>query len=498
MLHSLTITQAHQKLRSGEVSAEELVKASIEQIERVDGTLNAVVHRNFESALNQAKKIDAAGSFDHPLAGIPYLAKDVFCEEGVPTTACSNILRNDPASPDGLRRDYIPPFDSTTTKRLKAAGAISLGKTNTDEFTMGASTETSCYGVTHNPWDISRVAGGSSGGSAAAVAADECIFALGTDTGGSIRQPAGFCGCNGIRTTYGRTSRFGVMSMASSLDTIGPFAKTIEDLAIILQTIAGHDPLDGTTGKADVPDYRSALTGDVKGLRIGLPTEYFIEGMNAEVEASVKEAAKVLESLGAEIVEISLPYTKYAVATYYVITPCEVSSNMARYDGIRYGHGSTGSPEAPTNLVDYYHQVRSEGFGSEVKRRIMIGTYALSAGYYDAYYRQAQKVRTLIAQDFAEAFREVDLILSPTSPTPAFTIGAHANDPVAMYLEDVFLCAQPMAGIPALGMVCGFTKENLPIGLQLMGPQWGEATILRAADAYQKATDWHTRKPKLA
>lgn len=484
MLNTLTITEAHKKLASREISAEDIVKDSIARIETVDETLNAVVYRNFERALDEAKKVDAVGDFSHPLAGIPYLTKDVYCEEGVPTTACSNVLRE---------KTYCPPFDSTTTKRLKAQGAISLGKVNTDEFTMGASTETSAYGVTRNPWDTTRVAGGSSGGSAASVAADECIFALGTDTGGSIRQPAGFCGIAGIRTTYGRTSRFGVMSMASSLDTIGPMCKSVEDLAIVLQSIAGKDPYDGTTGDVPVPDYRAALTGDVKGLKIGMPKEYFTDGMNADTERAVREAAKVYESLGAEIVDISLPYTKYAVATYYVITPCEVSSNMARYDGIRYGH----TFDDPASLISYYEQVRSTGFGAEVKRRIMMGTYALSAGYYDAYYRQAQKVRTLITQDFMEAFSKVDVILSPVSPTPAFPVGAHADDPVAMYLEDVFLCAQPMAGIPCLSVPCGFSSENLPIGLQLMGPHWGEATILKAAHAYEKATDWRSRRPAL-
>ncbi len=493
MLNTLTITQAHDKLRSKEVSAEDLVKASIEQIERVDSTLNAVVHKNFDRALDKAKKVDAAGVFEHPLTGIPYLAKDVFCEEGVPTTACSNILRKP-------GKDYAPPFNSTTTERLNAVGAISLGKTNTDEFTMGGSTETSCFGPTRNPWDTSRVAGGSSGGAAASLAADMSVFTLGTDTGGSIRQPAGFCGCTGIRPTFGRTSRFGVMSMGSSLDTIGPFAKTIEDLAIVLQAIAGHDPLDGTTGNIAVPDYRAALTGNVKGLRIGLPTEYFIDGMNEEVEAAIKSAVELYRSMGAEIIDISLPHTKYSIATYYVITPCAVSSNMARYDGIRYGH----SVEAPKDLIEYYHQVRSEGFGDEVKRRIMIGTYALSAGYYEAYYRQAQKVRSILKQEFAEAFNKVDVILSPVSPTPAFKVGAHTDDPVAMYLEDVFLCAQPMAGIPALSVPCGFSNpvegapNGLPIGLQLMGPQWGEATVLRAAHAYEQATDWHLRKPTLS
>lgn len=471
MLHQLTITQAHEKLKRKEISPRELTQACIDRIEQVDGKLNAVVHKNFEKALAAADKVT---SIDHPLAGIPYLAKDVFCEEGVPTTASSNILRD---------KTYAPPFSSTTTLRLQEKGAISLGKVNTDEFTMGASTETSAYGVTRNPWNTECVAGGSSGGSAASVAADECIFALGTDTGGSIRQPAGFCGISGIRPTYGRTSRYGVMSMASSLDTIGPMAKTIEDLAIVLEAIAGKDPMDGTTGDRPVPNYRAALNRNVKGLKIGLPAEYFIEGIHPEVEAAVREAGKLLEQLGATLVPINLPHTKYAIATYYVITPCEVSSNMARYDGIRFGH----TVDHPESLIDYYERVRSEGFGPEVKRRIMIGTYALSAGYYDAYYRQAQKVRTIIKDEFESAFKSVDLILSPVSPTPSFKVGAHEGDPLAMYLEDVFLCAQPMAGIPCLSVPCGVSKDGLPIGLQLMGPQWGEETLLRAADAYEKA-----------
>ncbi len=483
MLHSLTIAQAHEKLRTKQTSAAELTRACLERLESVDGKLNAVVHRSAERALKRAEAIDAAGDFDTPLRGIPYLAKDVFCEAGVPTTACSNVLRE---------KEYVPPFDSTTTRRLADHGAISLGKTNTDEFTMGASTETSCYGVTRNPWDTSRVAGGSSGGSAAAVAADECLFALGTDTGGSIRQPAGFCGCAGIRVTYGRTSRYGVMSMASSLDTIGPIGKTVEDLAIILSAIAGKDPMDATTADRPVPDYRSALTGNVKGLKVGLPKEYFIEGLNPEVESAVREAAKTLQNLGATVKDISLPHTEFGVATYYVICPSEVSSNMARYDGIRFGHTAKAA-----DLREYYEQARSSGFGDEVKRRIMIGTYALSAGYFDAYYRQAQKVRALIKRDFDEAFKQVDVILSPVSPHPAFRVGAHENDPVAMYLEDVFTVPQVMAGIPALSVPCGLSKEHLPIGLQIMGPQWGEETVLNVGAAYERATDWHTRKPAL-
>jgi aspartyl-tRNA(Asn)/glutamyl-tRNA(Gln) amidotransferase subunit A len=483
MLHTLTITDAHEKLRTREVSSTELTQACISRIEAVDGGLNAVVYRNFEAALDQAKKIDSAGVFDHPLAGIPYLTKDVYCEQGVPTTAASNMLRE---------KNYIPPYDSTTTLRLKAKGAISIAKTNTDEFTMGGSTESSSYGVTRNPWDTTRVAGGSSGGSAAGVSADEGLFGLATDTGGSIRQPAGFCSVTGIRPTYGRTSRYGVMSMASSLDTIGPICKTVEDMAIVLQAIAGKDPLDGTSSDTPVPDYRAELKGGVKGLRIGIPKEYFVEGMNAEVEGAVRAAAKELESMGATLHNISLPHTKYAAPTYYILCPCEVSSNMARYDGIRYGH-----TEKAGSLIEYYEKVRSAGFGPEVKRRIMIGTYALSAGYFDAYYRQAQKVRTLIKKDFEEAFRTVDVILSPISPTPAFKVGAHTDDPVAMYLEDIFSVGQVMAGIPALSVPCGFSKENLPIGLQLMAGQWQESTILRTAYAYEQATEWHTRRPAL-
>lgn len=490
MLSSLTITQAHEKLSKKEISATELTQSCIDRIEAVDGALNAVICKNFERALEEAKKVDSEGTFPHLLSGIPYLAKDVYCEEGVPTTACSNMLRN---------KNYVPPFDSTTTKRLKNVGAISLGKTNTDEFTMGASTETSCYGVTRNPWDTTRVAGGSSGGAAAALSASEAIFTLGTDTGGSIRQPAGFCGVSGIRPTYGRTSRYGVMSMASSLDTIGPLCKNAEDMAIVLRSIAGKDPLDGTTAEHPVPDYTEELRTDLTGLRVGIPKEYFIDGLDAEVEASVRQAAEVMKKLGATIVEVSLPHTKYALATYYVLCPCEVSSNMARYDGIRFG--KKNDVPSPT-LLAHYEQIRSTGFGSEVKRRIMIGTYALSAGYYDAYYRQAQKVRTLICQDFVEAFMEADLLLTPVSPTPAFAIGAHTDDPVAMYLEDAFMDGAVMAGIPALSIPCGFSKGSngkspLPIGLQLMSNQWKESTILTAAHAYQQVTDWHRALPTL-
>ncbi|MFA6039522.1 MAG: Asp-tRNA(Asn)/Glu-tRNA(Gln) amidotransferase subunit GatA [Candidatus Peribacteraceae bacterium] len=489
MLSSLTITQASEKLRNKEISSVELTKDCIAAMEKKDATLNAVVYRNFESALSEAKKFDAKKSPKSPLAGIPYLAKDVFCEKGVPTTAASNILRV---------KDYLPPYDSTTTKRLKAAGAISLGKTNTDEFTMGSSTETSCYGVTKCPWDVTRVAGGSSGGSAAAVAADECIFALGTDTGGSIRQPASFCGCVGLKVTYGRTSRFGVMSMASSLDTIGAFGKTVEDAALVLQAIAGRDPLDGTTSDVPVPDYHAVLGKGVKGLKIGLPKEYFIEGMDPEVEKAVRAAAQSLERLGATVIDVSLPHTAYAIATYYVLCPSEVSSNMARYDGVRYGR----AVRDPKNLIDLYERVRSEGFGPEVKRRIMVGTFALSAGYYDAYYRKAQKVRTLVKKDFEDAFKKVDLLLTPTAPTPAFTIGAHADDPVQMYLEDACTIPASLAGVPGISLPCGFTgpragMPSLPLGMQLLGPHFREDVLFQVGHAYQQQTDWHTKKPGL-
>lgn len=487
-LSSLTIAQAHEKLRTKAISSAELTQSCIDKIESVDGTLNAVVHQNFDRALEEAKKVDTTGITDEPLSGIPYLAKDVYCEAGVPTTACSNMLRS---------KDYIPPFDSTTTKRLKARGAISIGKTNTDEFTMGGSTETSCYGVTKNPWDTTRVAGGSSGGSAAAVAADEAIFALGTDTGGSIRQPAAFCSIAGIRPTYGRTSRYGVMSMASSLDTIGPMCKTVEDLAIVLEAISGKDTMDGTTSDKPIEPYSKLLKKDLKGVRIGIPKEYFIDGLDTEVESSVRDAIKVMEELGATLVDISLPHTKYALATYYILCPSEVSSNMARYDGIRFGHTPELAGGKPKDLAEYYKRARSEGFGAEVKRRIMIGTYALSAGYFDAYYLKAQKVRTLVSRDFDEAWKTVDIIACPVTPSPAFTIGAHAGDPVAMYLEDVFMDGAVMGGIPALSVPCGFTKKGLPLGLQLMGPQWGEAKILSAGYAYEQATEWHKKKPTL-
>ncbi len=488
-LSRLTIAEASRRLRDGSVTSVDLTQSCIDRIEAVDSKINAVVHKSFDRALEQAKKIDASkGANDSPLAGIPYLNKDVFCEEGVPSTVASNVLRG------GLHgKDYIPPFDSTTTRKLKEAGAVSLGHANTDEFVMGSSTESSCYGTSKNPWDTTRVPGGSSGGSAAGVAADEAIFATGTDTGGSIRQPAALTGTTGLKVTYGRVSRYGVIAMTSSLDTIGPICKTAEDCAIVLEAIAGKDALDATTPDVAVPSYSKLLEGSMKGMKIGIPTEYFAAGLHPEVAASVKDAVKAYEDMGATIVDVSLPHTKYGVATYYVLCPCEVSSNLARYDGVRYG----ASDKTPESLVDYYERVRSGGFGAEVKRRIMIGTHALSAGYYDAYYRQAQKIRTLVLKDFTEAFQKVDLLLTPTTPNPAFAIGSKTNDPVTMYMEDVCTIPASLAGVPALSLPCGFTKDGLPIGLQIIGPAFEEAKVLMAGHQYQKQTDWHSRRAPL-
>ncbi len=488
-LSTLTVAEASKKLQKKEITAVDLVQSCIDRIEAVDKKLNAVVYRSFDRALEQAKKEDSVGpDAAHPLRGIPYLAKDLFCEKDVPTTGASNVLRK------GLHgKDYAPPYDSTTTRRLKEAGAISLGKANMDDSAMGSSTESSCYGASKNPWDTTRVPGGSSGGSAAGVAADESLFATGTDTGGSIRQPAALTGCTGLKVTYGRVSRYGVISMTSSLDTIGPICKSAEDCAMVLQAIAGKDPFDATTPDVPVPSYTSLLEGSMKGVRIGIPREYFAEGLQPDVESAVRTAIDTYKELGATIVEVSLPYTKYGVATYYVLCPCEVSSNLARYDGIRYGRSDADA----SSLIDYYQHVRSGGFGTEVKRRIMIGTHALSAGYYDAYYRQAQKVRTLVRKDFTEAFTKADILLTPTTPNTAWVIGAKNNDPVSMYLEDVCTIPASLAGVPAISLPCGFSDGGLPIGVQLIAPAFEEARLLTAAHQFQQTTDWHKRKPKL-
>ena len=484
-LHELTIHQARQLLRAGEVSSVELTRACLERIRAVDDRVGAYVTVTDELALAQAREADQRhrGGEDTPLLGIPLAIKDVICMRGAPTTCGSRILEN-----------FIPPYDATVIERLREAGAVILGKTNMDEFAMGSSTENSAFGPTHNPWDLARVPGGSSGGSAAAVAADECLGGLGSDTGGSIRQPASFCGVVGVKPSYGRVSRYGLVAFASSLDQIGPLGKDVRDCAILLQVIAGHDERESTSMPLEVPHYVTALEGaeELSGVRIGVPHEYFIEGMQPQVEEAVREAIKVLAELGAEVVEVSVPHTEYALPVYYLIAPAEASANLARYDGVRYGFRY---PEAE-DLWDAYRRSRQHGFGAEVKRRIMLGTYALSAGYYDAYYLKAQQVRTLIKEDFDRAFEQVDLLIAPVSPTVAFRIGEKVDDPLKMYLSDVFTLSVNLAGICGASIPCGFA-DGLPIGLQLMGVAFHEATVLRVAYAYEQATEWHRRRPAL-
>jgi aspartyl-tRNA(Asn)/glutamyl-tRNA(Gln) amidotransferase subunit A len=461
----------------------ELTEAILERISAVDGDMRAYLTLTPERALEQARAADearAAGK-DGILLGIPLAIKDVLCTEGVQTTAGSRILEG-----------FTPPYDATALRHLKGAGAVILGKTNTDEFAMGSSTENSAYVTTRNPWDLSRVPGGSSGGSAAAVAADACLAALGTDTGGSVRQPASLCGVVGLKPTYGRVSRYGLIAFASSLDQIGVLTKDVTDAAILLGAIAGHDPCDSTSADMPVPDYRAALTGDVRGVRVGVPREYFIEGLQADVEAAVRAAVDTLAALGAEVREVSLPHTDYALPVYYLIAPAEASANLARYDGVRYGLRAESA-----SLHALYETTRGQGFGPEVKRRIMLGTYALSAGYYEAYYLKAQKARTLIKADFDSAFEEVDVILGPTSPTTAFRIGEKIDDPLQMYLSDVFTLSMNLAGICGLSMPCGFDEHGLPIGMQVTGPAFGEEQVLGVAYAYEQATDWHSRRPPL-
>ena len=471
---SLNLVETKEALAEKKFSVEELVSAYLERIEKIDPKIESYLFLNPKNKILENQK-------EGSLTGIPIAYKDVFCLEGIPTTAASKILEN-----------YTPPFDSTSAGKLKKAGALTLGKVNTDEFTMGSSTETSAYKITKNPWDLERVPGGSSGGSAAAIAADLCVAATGTDTGGSIRQPASFCGVTGFKPTYGRISRYGVISMASSLDTIGTLTKTVADAAILLETMAGKDSLDATTGDKPVLSYFSELRTDVKGLKIGIPKEYFVDGLDKEVEKAVQVAIEKLKELGAEITKVSLPHTEYAVPTYYVIASSEISANMARFDGIRYGP----TVKDPKDLVETYFENRTRGFGDEVKRRIMLGTFALSAGYADQFYKRSLKVRTLIKQDFDQAFEKVDLIVSPVAPTPAFKIGEKIDDPVQMYLNDMFTIPSSLAGIPAISVPCGFAN-NLPVGLQLITPQWEEVRLLSTAHTYQINTDWHTKKPSL-
>ncbi len=483
-LFDFTIHELHEKLITKEVSSVEATRSMLARIEAVEPRVGSFITITPEQALADAEAADrriAAGEADC-LTGIPLALKDIFLTEGIRTTCASRILHN-----------FIPPYSATSWEKLRERGAVLLGKLNQDEFAMGSSSESSAFGITRNPWDTTRIPGGSSGGSAAAIAARQATATLGTDTGGSIRQPSSHCGCVGLKPTYGRVSRYGVIAFASSLDQVGPLTRDVTDCAVMLGAVAGYDPKDSTSINAPVPNYGAALTGDVRGLTIGLPKEYFIAGLDPDVQKVMDEAIATYRGLGAEFVEISLPHTDYAVATYYLIATAEASSNLARYDGVRFGHRS----EQAEGLIDMMTKSRSEGFGMEVKRRIMLGTYALSSGYYDAYYVKAQKVRTLIMRDFIQAFEGVDAILTPVAPTPAFKIGEMVNDPLQMYLSDIFTIPVNLAGTCALSVPAGFSADGLPIGLQLIGKPFGEETILRAAHAFERATVWHTKKAPL-
>ncbi len=487
MLHQLTISELKARLRGREASARETMLACLDQIDRVDGKIHAFLSHDREDALRQADAADALArdprSFaTHPLLGVPVAIKDVLAVRHQPLTCASRILEG-----------FISPYDATVIEKLRAAGAIVFGRLNMDEFAMGSSTENSAWGATRNPWDISRIPGGSSGGSAAAVAADECLAALGTDTGGSIRQPAALCGCVGLKPSYGRVSRYGLVAFASSLDQVGTFTKDVGDAALLLEVLSGSDPKDSTSVPHPVPDYKSFLTGDIKGLRIGLPKEYMVDGLDADVAEVMRAALAELEGMGAEIVEVSLPHTDYAVATYYIVATAEASANLARFDGIRYGARVDGADPFELNS-----KTRGSGFGLEVKRRIMLGTYVLSSGYYDAYYLRAQKVRTLIRRDFLEAFEKVDVIVTPTTPTPAFKAGEKSGDPLQMYLSDIFTISCNLAGICGLSVPAGFSRDpKLPVGMQLLGQPFDESTLLRVAHAYEQRTAWRGQKPPL-
>ncbi|HKZ17180.1 MAG TPA: Asp-tRNA(Asn)/Glu-tRNA(Gln) amidotransferase subunit GatA [Geobacteraceae bacterium] len=483
-LYELTIHELHDKLKKREVSSVEATRSALERIDAVEGTVKSFITVTPEEALKNAEAADkriADGNAD-VLTGIPVALKDIFLTTGIRTSCASRILEN-----------FIPPYDSTAVAKLKEKGIVLVGKLNQDEFAMGSSTESSWFGITRNPWHPDYIPGGSSGGSAACIAARQATATLGTDTGGSIRQPASHCGCVGLKPTYGRVSRYGVIAYASSLDQVGPITRDVTDCAIMLGAVAGYDPKDSTSVNLPVPDYSKSLVNDVKGLKVGLPREYFIEGLDPSVKKAMDEAIAVYKGLGAEFTEISLPHTDYAVATYYLIATAEASSNLARYDGVRFGHRN---PDA-RGLIDMYMVSRDEGFGSEVKRRIMLGTYALSSGYYDAYYLKAQKVRTLIMQDFIKAFESVDVILTPVAPTPAFRIGEKINDPLQMYLSDIFTIPVNLAGTCGISVPAGFSDDGLPIGLQLIGKPFGEESILRAAFAFEQNTEWHKRKAQI-
>ncbi|BFU93690.1 MAG: Glutamyl-tRNA(Gln) amidotransferase subunit A [Nitrospira sp.] len=483
-IHKFSLCDLQKKFTAGEVTAVEIVRAYSLRIGQVEQKVKAYVTRTHDSALAQAAVLDdKLKTWRHtkPMMGMPLAIKDNLCTAGVPTTCSSRMLK-----------EFVPPYDATVIARLREQEYLLLGKTNLDEFAMGSSTENSAFGPSRNPWDLQCVPGGSSGGSAAAVAADECVAALGSDTGGSIRQPAAFCGVVGMKPTYGRVSRYGLVAFASSLDQIGPITKSVADAAYLLGVIAGHDPMDSTSAELPVPDYMKALKKrDLKKLTVGVPMEFFGEGLDPEVEQAVRAAIEELKSLGADIKEIQLPRTDAAVAVYYVIATAEASSNLARFDGVKFGLRAKETKD----LLDLYMKTRQEGFGPEVKRRIMLGTYALSSGYYDAYYGKAQAVQTLIRQDFSEAFKDVDLIVTPVTPTPAFKLGAKAEDPLQMYLSDIFTISVNLAGLPAIALPCGFSKARLPIGLQIIGRAFEEETVLRAAHAYEQATQWHEKKP---
>ena len=483
-LNQLTIHELQEKIKAGETTSTEIVQAVFRRIDAVEKDVHAYILLTREKALEGAAHADEEikkGNIK-TLTGIPIALKDLLCTKGITTTCASHILHN-----------YVPPNDATGVEKLRAAGAVFTGKTNMDEFAMGSSTETSYFGITKNPWDLERIPGGSSGGSAAAVVADECIAAIGSDTGGSIRQPAALCGVVGMKPTYGRVSRYGLVAFASSLDQIGPFTKDVEDCAIMMNILAGYDPRESTSVPVDVPDYRQFLSRGIGGWKVGIPKEYFIEGIDAEVKNAIQQTIKVIEGMGAKCIEVSLPHTEYCLAVYYIIAPAEASSNLARYDGVKYGFRSLDGRD----LMEMYKKSRSAGFGAEVKRRIMLGTYVLSSGYYDAYYKKASQVRALIKQDFDEAFKQCDVLLTPTTPTPAFKIGEKTDDPLQMYLSDIFTISTNLAGIPGMVVPCGFTRAGLPVGVQFLAGHFEEGKLIQIAAAYEKNANLGKRRPKL-
>ncbi len=483
-LNQLTIHELQEKIKNGETSAVKITESVFQRIDAVEERVHSYIRLLKDEALVAAAIADEnikKGELK-PLTGIPVALKDIVCTKGIPTTCGSHILHN-----------FIPPYDATVVEKLRNAGSVFVGKANMDEFAMGSSTETSCFGPTRNPWDLARIPGGSSGGSATAVAADECIASIGSDTGGSIRQPAALCGVVGMKPTYGRVSRFGLIAFASSLDQIGPFTKDVEDCAIMMNVLAGFDPKESTSVPAEVPDYRKFLGRDIKDWKIGIPKEYFVEGIDPEVSAAIQKAIAVIEKCGGKCVEISLPHTQYCLAVYYIIAPAEASSNLARYDGVKYGFRASDARD----LLDMYKKTKMQGFGAEVKRRIMIGTYALSAGYYDAYYGKASQVRALIKRDFEEAWKKCDVILTPTTPTPAFKIGEKTDDPLQMYLSDIFTISTNLAGIPGISVPCGFTAAGLPMGVQFLAGHLKEGKLIQIASAYEKNAQIEKRRPKL-